>query len=100
MARTKTIQPIEADPVGAAEIAKRLHVKPQTVHTWRHRKLIPVPCRTVSGQPAWDWAEIEKWVRQTGRLHDNNPYAQMLELEGVGWEENLNEIRADRMEEL
>ncbi len=100
MAGTKTIQSIEADQVGAAEVAQRLHVKLQTVRTWRHRKLMPAPCRTVSGQPVWDWAEIEKWARQTGRLHDNNPYTGMFELEGVGWEGNLNEIRADRMEEL
>ncbi len=43
---------------------------------------------------------IESWERQTGRLHDNNPYAGMLELEGVGWEGNLNEMRTDRVEEL
>ena len=43
---------------------------------------------------------IENWARQTGRLHDNNPYAEMLELEGIGWEGNLNEMRMDRVEEL
>ena len=37
-----------------AEIAARLRVRPQTVHTWRQRGLMPEPRWTVSGQPAWD----------------------------------------------
>ena len=55
-------------PVGAAEIAARLGVKPQTVHMWRHREIMPEPRWTVSGQPAWEWREIEAWARRTGRL--------------------------------
>ena len=83
-------------PVGAAEIAGRLGVRPQTVHTWRHRKLMPHPRWTVSGQPAWDWAEIEAWARRTGRLRDSDTHAALLELEGTGWEGNLAEMRRHR----
>jgi hypothetical protein len=82
--------------VGAAEIATRLRVKPQTVHAWRHRKLMPAPRWTVSGQPAWDWSEIEAWARRTGRLQEEDLHAALLELEGVGWERNLEEMRGHR----
>ena len=59
-----------SDPVGAAEIAQRLHVKPETVWQWRQRGLLPEPRWTVSGAAAWDWRDIEKWARQTDRLKD------------------------------
>jgi len=73
-------------PVGAAEIAVRLGVRPQAVHTWRQRKLLPPPHRTVSSQPAWDWPEIEAWARHTGRLREDDVHTALLELEGTGWE--------------
>jgi hypothetical protein len=57
-----------ADPVGLAEIAERLGVKPQTAQMWRHRKVMPDPRWTVSGQPAWDWPDIEWWAKKTARL--------------------------------
>jgi hypothetical protein len=79
-----------------AEIAARLRVKPQTVHTWRHRKLLPPPRWTVSGQPAWDWPEIESWARQTGRLVTEDVHAALLELEGMDWRGDLEELRANR----
>jgi hypothetical protein len=87
----------ELVPVGAAEIAARLGVKPQTVHTWRQRKLMPEPRWTVSGQPAWDWPEIETWARRTGRLTDTDAHAGLLALEGIGWEGDLEEMRRDRV---
>ena len=83
-------------PVGAAEIAARLGVKPQTVHTWRHRNVMPSPRWTVSGQPAWDWNEIEAWGKRTGRLQETNIHVDMLTLEGSGWEGNLEQMRTDR----
>lgn len=58
------------DPVGADEIARRLDVKPETVHQWRYHALLPDPDYTVSGRPAWDWRTIEKWARATGRLEE------------------------------
>ena len=96
MPRRTTQAPGEFVPVGAAEIAARLGVRPQTVHTWRHRKLMPEPRWTVSGQPAWDWPEIEAWARRTGRLREGDAHAALLELEGVGWEGNLDELRSHR----
>ncbi len=86
----------EPTRVGAAEIAVRLRVRPQTVHTWRHRKLMPEPRWIVSGQPAWDWPEIEAWARRTGRLREGDVHAALLELEGVGWEGDLDELRRHR----
>jgi uncharacterized protein YjcR len=56
------------DPVGVAEIAERLGVKQQTAQTWRHRKLLPPPRWTVSRQPAWNWADVERWAKETGRI--------------------------------
>lgn len=57
----------DCDPVGLAEIAARLGVKPQTARVWRTRKLLPDPRWTVSGQPSWNWPDIEAWARETGR---------------------------------
>lgn len=93
----RTTPPLgELTPVGAAEIASRLGVKPQTVHTWRHRKLMPPPRWTVSGQPAWNWSEIEAWARRTGRLREGDVHGALLELEGTGWEGDLQEMRTHR----
>ena len=84
-------------PVGAVEIAARLGVKPQTVHTWRQRKLMPEPRWTVSSQPAWDWNEIEDWARRTGRLRARDVHADLLELEGIGWHGDLEAMRKSRV---
>src|SRR2546428_6391057 len=86
----------EAHPVGAAEIATRLGVKAQTVHTWRQRGLLPAPRWTVSGQPAWDWPEVEEWARRTGRLKQVDVYDALLGLEGIGWKGDLAELRRAR----
>lgn len=60
---------------------------------------MPAPRWTISGQPAWDWAEIEAWARRTGRVREIDIYADMLQLEGTGWEGDLDEMRAARVEE-
>ncbi len=56
--------------VGAAEIAHRLdlaHV--QTVHTWRRRyKDFPEPVAVLKQAMIWDWTDIERWARSSGRL--------------------------------
>ena len=57
-----------ADPVGTADIAERLGVKQQTVAMWKYRGLLPEPRWTVSGLPAWEWSDIEKWAKSTGRI--------------------------------
>lgn len=86
----------ESIPVGAAEIASRLGVRAPTVHTWRQRGLLPQPRWTVSGQPAWDWPEIEEWAKQTGRLKEVDLYDELLRLEGAGWTGDLAELRRGR----
>jgi predicted DNA-binding transcriptional regulator AlpA len=97
MAQSQLAFPNNVLPVGAAEVATRLGVKPQTVHTWRHRNLMPAPRWTVSGQPAWDWAEIEAWAKRTGRLRQDDIYTDILALEGSGWEGSLEQMRTDRV---
>lgn len=56
------------EPVGVKEIAERLDVQPNTVHVWRHRRVLPEPKGSVSGDPVWDWPDIEAWAEETGRL--------------------------------
>ena len=58
----------DVDPVGLVEIAERLGIIRQTADTWRQRGLLPPPRWTVGGRPAWTWADIEEWARETGRL--------------------------------
>lgn len=57
-----------AEPVGLAEIAERLGVQRATVDAWRTRGVLPEPRWTVGGRPAWEWATIEAWATETGRL--------------------------------
>lgn len=54
--------------LGAREVADLLGVKPQTVHMWAYRGLMPEREATVSGQPAWFRSTIEAWARANGRL--------------------------------
>jgi predicted DNA-binding transcriptional regulator AlpA len=55
--------------VGVVEIAERLAVTRKAVDAWRARGLgFPEPRWTVGGRPAWEWAEVEAWARETGRL--------------------------------
>lgn len=58
------------EPVGVREVAERLGVQQQTVSMWRYRKLMPPPRWTVSGQPAWDWRDIEAWAWNTNRKNE------------------------------
>lgn len=58
-----------ADPVGLVEIAARLGVAQNTVSQWRNRHPgFPAPRWVVSTYPAWDWSDIAKWAKATGRL--------------------------------
>lgn len=60
---------IKADPVGATEIAWRLHLGRTTVERWQQRhKDFPQRTWTVCGRPAWDWPDVEAWLIATGRL--------------------------------
>ena len=89
----------ELFPVGAAEIAERLGVRAQTVHTWRQRKVMPEPQWRVSGQPAWDWTEIEEWARRTNRPRARDVHAGLAEFEGIGWGRDLDAMRKGRVDQ-
>src|SRR5262245_23657937 len=99
MSRRASHATLESFPVGGAEIAQRLGVRAQTVHTWRQRKLMPRPRWTVSGLPAWDWNEIEDWARRTGRLKTRDVHEALAELEGMGWVGDLEAMRESRVAE-
>lgn len=71
---TTTTATVLTDPVGPVEIAQRLGVTLNTVHSWRTRsrvaergKGLPAPEATCSNTPLWSWATIEAWARDTGR---------------------------------
>ena len=57
------------DLVGAHEIAQRLGVKrPQVVHEWRRRHAdFPEPVATLKTALIWDWRDIQRWAKKTGR---------------------------------
>ncbi len=57
------------DLVGAHEIAQRLGVaRPQVIHEWRRRHAdFPQPIATLVTAMIWDWKDIERWARSTGR---------------------------------
>src|SRR5207247_9981624 len=97
MALRKATRAVSSFPVGAAEIATRLGVRPQTVHAWRQRKLLPEPRWTVAGQPAWDWVEVESWAKRSGRLRERDVHGDMLELEGARCKADLEAMRRSRV---
>ena len=57
------------DLVGAAEIAERLGVKrPHLIHDWRRRyPEFPKPVVELIGILLWDWNEVQRWAKSTGR---------------------------------
>ena len=57
--------------VGAHEIAERLGLAhSQTVHTLRKRHTdFPEPIATLKTALIWDWRDVERWAKATGRLH-------------------------------
>jgi predicted DNA-binding transcriptional regulator AlpA len=57
------------DLVGAHEIAQRLGMgRPQVVHEWRRRhKDFPKPIATLKTAMIWDWQDVKRWARKTGR---------------------------------
>lgn len=62
--------PLLADPVTLAEIADRLGLHRQTPKQWRLRKEFPEPKWHPAGAPLWEWNDVLKWLRKTGRLTD------------------------------
>ena len=57
-----------ADPVGIADIAGRLGRPRQTVKQWNGRGWLPPPKWHASGLPLWEWREVERHLRKTGRI--------------------------------
>lgn len=58
------------DLVGAYEIAQRMGVaRPQVIHEWRRRHPdFPEPIATLKTALIWDWKEVQRWARETGRI--------------------------------
>jgi predicted DNA-binding transcriptional regulator AlpA len=56
--------------VGAHEIAERLGIThSQTIHTLRKRHSdFPEPIATLKTALIWDWRDVERWAKATGRL--------------------------------
>ncbi len=56
------------DPVGAADIAGRLGVRPVTVRQWqaRYAGTFPTPRWHVNGQAVWEWSDVERWAAVRG----------------------------------
>ena len=56
--------------VGTAEIAERLGAaSPEIVYAWRRRYPdFPVPATRLRIGYVWNWPEVERWARKTGRL--------------------------------
>ena len=56
--------------VGAAEIAERLAVKrPNVIADWRRRHPdFPEPVAKLKQALVWNWPDVEKWAKKTGRL--------------------------------
>ena len=56
--------------VDSAEIADRLGLTNQTtVNQWTRRHPdFPRPVKMLSRVGLWDWLEVERWARRTGRL--------------------------------
>ncbi len=69
--------------VGEKEIAERLGVRPNTVHVWMKRGVLPQPDGLVSGMPAWNWSTIRERLRASGTLPDlRHPILSVLAIPG------------------
>jgi len=56
--------------VGAHEIAQRLNRAHSTiVHGWVRRDInFPPPAVVLQAGKFWDWSQVERWAKETGRL--------------------------------
>lgn len=61
------------DLVGLLDVARALHVQPDTARKWRTRRVLPEPLTTVSGIPLWSRSTIEAWAHRTGRADSGRP---------------------------
>lgn len=59
--------------VDIATMADLLGVAPRTIHSWRRRDIgFPQPTGKAGVSPYWDWEEVSKWAKETGRLSNEN----------------------------
>jgi predicted DNA-binding transcriptional regulator AlpA len=54
--------------VGLTEIAAQLGLSRQRVHQLSKIEDFPEPVARLSAGLIWEWADVERWARQTGRL--------------------------------
>jgi hypothetical protein len=56
--------------ISPSGVARRFDVKIKTVESWRSRGQLPEPLPVEGGSrtPVWNWADLEKWGVDTGRL--------------------------------
>lgn len=58
----------DLDLVGPAEVAERAGVTRAAVDRWRERHpAFPAPIVRLRQGPVWHWADVERWLRETGR---------------------------------
>jgi len=63
--------------VGATEAAELAGVRPETIHYWaRQHKDFPKPIKRVNNGRAWDWAQIEAWMKKTAERRAFGPKAK------------------------
>jgi hypothetical protein len=65
------IEAVARTPMGYAEIAAYLNVKPRTVNTWKARDILPPADLVVHGLPTWWDTTITRWADVTGRTSDS-----------------------------
>ena len=59
----------QTDLVIAVDIAKRLGISPQRVNVLATGPGFPKPLGKLGRSLVWRWSSIERWARDTGRLH-------------------------------
>jgi len=59
-------------PLGIAEIADLLDVRPKTVHMWRQRGIFPAEDFRCGGSPGWYESTVRDFARETGRRADTD----------------------------
>lgn len=70
---TDTYSPGDRFPRGVlvtrGDIATKARVAPITINQWVYRfKDFPKPCLRTTNGGIWWWCEVEKWLRNTGRM--------------------------------
>lgn len=63
--------------VGATEAARLAGVRPETIHYWaRTHKDFPRPVKRIANGRAWDWAQIDTWLKKTEKRRAFGPKAK------------------------